>query len=95
MTASIEFGMSDGHSEPHMTVGRDETLVLLKSLVTGATTAHQVHTPEIDLSGEEARVIWAVQDRVVFDNGMSVTGDVWKTRVAAAEPLITDIHHVA
>ena len=28
MTAGIEFGMSDGHSEPQMTVGRDETLAL-------------------------------------------------------------------
>lgn len=29
MIAGIEFGMSDGDSEPQMTVGRDETLALL------------------------------------------------------------------
>ena len=74
ITVDVEFGMSDGSSEPHMTVGRDETLALLQSLVTGSRTAHQVHTPEIDLNHDEARVIWAVQDRAVFDNGTSVTG---------------------
>ena len=30
--------------------------------------------PEIDLDGDEAQVIWAVQDRADFDNGLSVTG---------------------
>ncbi|MEE6137216.1 nuclear transport factor 2 family protein [Mycobacterium sp. 050128] len=57
MTEDIEFGMGDGHSEPQMTVGRDETLALLQSLVAGSKTAHQVHTPEIDLNEDEAQVI--------------------------------------
>jgi hypothetical protein len=104
MTADIEFGLSDGVSEPQMTVGRDETVALLKTLVAGARTAHQVHTPEIDLNGDEARVIWPVQDRVVFDNGTSVTGyghyterwlrqgDVWKLASLKLSHLITDIH---
>lgn len=104
MTADIEFGMSDGDSEPQMTVGRDETLALLKSLVAGTRTAHQVHTPEIALNGDEAQVIWAVQDRAVFDNGTSVTGyghytERWVRREGAwtlaslrLSHLITDIH---
>ena len=104
MTANVEFGISDGHSEPQMTVGRDETLALLKSLVAGARTAHQVHTPEIDLNDDEAQVIWAVQDRAVFDDGTSVTGyghyterwvrqaDVWKLASLRLSHLITDIH---
>jgi SnoaL-like domain len=105
MIAGIEFGMSDGDSEPQMTVGRDETLALLKSLVAGARTAHQVHTPEIDLNGEEARVIWAVQDRAVFDNGTSVTGyghyyerwvrqaGAWRIASLTLVHLITDVQH--
>lgn len=104
MTEDIEFGMGDGHSEPEMTVGRDATLALLQSLVAGSRTAHQVHTPEIDLNGDEARVIWAVQDRAVFDNGMSVTGyghyterwirrgDAWKLASLRLRHLITDFH---
>jgi SnoaL-like protein len=87
-------------------VGRNETVALLKSLVAGARTAHHVHTPEIDLNGDEARVIWPVQDRVVFDNGTSVTGywhyterwvrqgDVWKLASLRLSHLITDIHQV-
>ena len=106
MIEGIEFGMGDGDSEPQMTVGRDETLTLLQSLVAGARTAHQVHTPEIDLNGEEARVIWAVQDRAVFDNGMSVTGyghyterwvrreGAWKLASLRLSHLITDVHQV-
>ena len=104
MTANVEFGISDGHSEPQMTVGRDETLALLTSLVAGARTAHQVHAPEIDLNDDEAQVIWAVQDRAVFDDGTSVTGyghyterwvrqaDVWKLASLRLSHLITDIH---
>ena len=104
MTADIEFGMADGDSEPQLTVGRDETLALLQSLVAGSRTAHQVHTPEIDLNDDEAQVIWAVQDRAVFDNGLSVIGyghyterwvrhaDVWKLAALRLRHLITDVH---
>jgi hypothetical protein len=103
MTADVEFGMSDGQSDPPMTVGRDETLALLQSLVAGSRTAHQVHTPEIDLNEDEARVIWAVQDRAVFDNGTSVTGfghyterwvrqaDGWALASLLLSHLITDV----
>ncbi|GAY15358.1 nuclear transport factor 2 family protein [Mycobacterium sp. shizuoka-1] len=103
MVDDVEFGMSDGESEPDMTVGRNEVLALLKSLVAGAKTAHQVHTPEIDLAGDEAQVIWAVQDRAVFDNGTSVTGyghyterwvrraDEWLLASLRLSHLITDV----
>ncbi|APE14125.1 DUF4440 domain-containing protein [Mycobacterium sp. WY10] len=103
MVDDVEFGMSDGESEPHMTIGRDETLALLQSLVSGARTAHQVHAPEIDLNEDEAQVIWAVQDRAVFDDGTSVTGyghyterwvhqgDAWRLASLLLTHLITDV----
>lgn len=74
LTEDVEFGMSDGDSEPQMTHGRDATITLLRGLVAGARTAHHVHNPEISVTGSEADVIWAVQDRAVFDSGLSVTG---------------------
>ena len=37
-----------------------------------ARTAHQIHSSEIDLRGDEAHVITALQDRVVWDPGKSV-----------------------
>jgi SnoaL-like domain len=39
-----------------------------------ARTAHQVHSPEIVIDGDAATGIWAMQDRVVFDGGVSITG---------------------
>jgi hypothetical protein len=104
MTDDVEFGTVHGDSEPHTTVGRDETLALLQFLVAEAKTAHHAHTPEIDLNDDEARVIWAVQDRAVFDNGLSVTGyghyterwvrqgHEWKRASLLLSHLITDVH---
>lgn len=40
-----------------------------------AKTAHQVHSPEVRIEGDEAQVIWAMQDRVHMPaRGMSFTG---------------------
>jgi SnoaL-like domain len=104
MAADVEFSMSDGDSAPNMTAGRDETLALLQSLAAEARTAHQVHAPEIDLNGDEARVIWAAQDRAVFDDRTSITdyghyperwirqGDAWMLASLMLSHLITDLH---
>jgi hypothetical protein len=45
---------------------RAEAMAMVESSLTGAITAHQVHTPDIELNGDAAEVIWAMQDRVVF-----------------------------
>lgn len=50
-----------------VTNGREETLRIVRSAVETAATAHQVHSPEITLEGQDsARVVWAMQDRVVW-----------------------------
>jgi hypothetical protein len=49
-----------------LTHGRDELLRIVRSAVETATTSHQVHSPEIELHGDTADVIWAMQDRVVW-----------------------------
>lgn len=54
--------------------GRDSAIAFIRESVGEARTAHQVHLPEIDLDGDEARVIWAMQDRNTWDppkNGIS------------------------
>lgn len=44
----------------------------VKFAVANAATSHQVHTPEINLSGPDtAEAIWAMQDRVVWQAGTS------------------------
>lgn len=49
-----------------LTYGREALLRIVRSSVETARTAHQVHSPEIDLDGDTANVIWAMQDRVVW-----------------------------
>ncbi len=47
-----------------LTHGRDAVVSIVRSAVETATTAHQVHSPEITLNGDTADVIWVMQDRV-------------------------------
>lgn len=46
-------------------VGRDAAVADIRRFIDKAQTAHQVHNPEIDLHGDEADVIWAMQDCVI------------------------------
>jgi hypothetical protein len=47
---------------------------MVRSHIENATTVHQVHLPEIEINGDVATGIWAMQDRVCFLNGPSITG---------------------
>jgi hypothetical protein len=55
--------------------GRDAAVEMIRGSLTNARTAHQVHTPLIELNGDEAQIIWAMQDRVVWENGPALTGN--------------------
>lgn len=60
----------DTHMPPF--VGRDLLIEQIRAAVIDAKSSHQVHTPEITLVGEdEATIIWAMQDRVVWAEGKS------------------------
>ncbi|MDB5687056.1 MAG: hypothetical protein JWR77_1645 [Rhizorhabdus sp.] len=53
-------------------VGRDLLIEQIRAAVIEAKSSHQVHTPEITLeSATSARIIWAMQDRVVWNEGKS------------------------
>ena len=55
--------------------GRDSFVPMVRASLENAQTAHQVHSPEIDVDGDVARAIWAMQDRVHMPaRGMSFTG---------------------
>jgi hypothetical protein len=52
--------------------GRAAIIDQIRFAVIDAATSHQVHTPEISFSGEDAaQGIWAMQDRVVWQPGKS------------------------
>jgi hypothetical protein len=55
--------------------GREAAIKQIQSSILTATTAHQVHSPEIEVNGDEARVVWALQDRVIWGpERPSITG---------------------
>jgi uncharacterized protein (TIGR02246 family) len=49
-----------------VTRGRDAVVAIVRSAVETASTSHQVHSPIIELDGDTAKVVWAMQDRVVW-----------------------------
>ena len=53
-------------------VGRDRLIEQIRFAVIHAKSAHQVHAAEIELlDADQANVVWAMQDRVVWDEGHS------------------------
>lgn len=55
--------------------GREAALKQIQSSILTARTVHQVHSPEMQVAGDEADVVWALQDRVVWGpDRPSITG---------------------
>jgi len=55
--------------------GADEFVAFLQEMLLGAVTVHQGHMPEIDLtSPTTATGIWALNDIVIWPNGMRLDG---------------------
>ena len=54
--------------------GREAAVASVRAFIETVRTAHQVHTPEIVVDGAAAKGVWAMQDRLVFDNGQGMTG---------------------
>lgn len=72
-TEDLLLDTSEAGGPPPIT-GRAEAIGMVRQKIETARTAHQVHTPEIAIDGDAARGIWAMQDRVVFENGSALTG---------------------
>lgn len=47
-------------------VGRAAAVAYVRAAIDTAITAHQVHAPEIEIDGDTATGIWAMNDRVVW-----------------------------
>jgi SnoaL-like domain len=104
MTDDVVLDVSDGTGVPVIT-GRDAAVEMIRSSLTNAKSAHQVHTPLIDLNGDEAEVIWAMQDRVIWENGPALTGyghyherwvrqgDTWKLAALRLTRLIVEFQN--
>jgi len=74
LTEDYVLDVSEGSRVP-VIKGRDAAIKQVQSSILNATTVHQVHSPEIEVTGDEARVVWALQDRVVWGSERpSITG---------------------
>lgn len=74
MVEDFLLDVSEGTQMPVIT-GRAEAVASIRSSIESAKTSHQVHNPEITLNGDEAQVLWAMQDRVSWGEGRpSLTG---------------------
>jgi SnoaL-like protein len=73
MTDDVVLDVSEGTGVPVVT-GREAAVEMIRSSLTNARSAHQVHTPLIELDGDGADVIWAMQDRVMWEGGPALTG---------------------
>lgn len=72
MTEDIVFDLGGGDDVPPI-IGCDAALEAVQTSVTDAVTVHQVHSPEFHLDEDGARVIWAAQERVKWNNGTGLT----------------------
>jgi len=54
--------------------GRDAAVAATRGSIETTKTAHQVHSPEIVIDGDTATGIWALQDRLHWDDGTRLTG---------------------
>jgi uncharacterized protein (TIGR02246 family) len=55
--------------------GADQFMAFLQEALGEATTVHQGHMPEIDLTSDTtATGVWALNDIVIFPNGMRLDG---------------------
>lgn len=54
----LVFDLGGGHDAAPI-IGRDAALQAVQSSIVDAVTVHQVHSPEFDINGDEARVVWA------------------------------------
>ena len=55
--------------------GRDAAVAYVRSSITQDTiTTHHVHNPEIEVNGDEASAIWAMQDRNIWPGGRTLMG---------------------
>ena len=65
LTEDYELDVTEGTELP-IIKGRDAAIKQVRSSLDGAITAHQVYSPEMQVDGDEAHVIWAMHDRVIW-----------------------------
>lgn len=71
-TEDLVMDVSEAGGE--LTTDRDSFVGPLSEMLAQVKTAHQVHSPLITIDGDRADAIWAMQDRLVWPDGSTMTG---------------------
>jgi hypothetical protein len=104
LTEDFVLDITEGTQIPLLR-GREAALQQIRASLADTQTVHQIHAPEIELDGDEARVIWALQDRIVrgadrpsmtgyghyHERWVRANGD-WKLAALRLTRLHIDIH---
>ena len=69
-----DFHLDVTGSGGEVVVGRDAVVASVRGAIETTKTAHQVHFPEIVIQGDTATAIWPMQDRLLWDDGRTMTG---------------------
>ncbi len=54
--------------------GRDAFVASVRGSIETTKTCHQVHSPEITIDGDHASAVWAMEDRLIWDDGRTMHG---------------------
>lgn len=71
-TDDVELDVRDSGGE--LLKGRDVAVASVRGSIETTKTAHQVHFPEISIDGDTATAVWPMQDRLIWENGHTMTG---------------------
>jgi uncharacterized protein (TIGR02246 family) len=69
-----DFHLDVTDSGGDVVVGRDAVVASVRGAIETTQTAHQVHFPQITIDGDSATGIWPMQDRLIWDDGRTMTG---------------------
>ncbi len=54
--------------------GRDAFVASVRGSIETTKTCHQVHSPEITIAVDQASAVWAMEDRLIWDDGRTMRG---------------------
>jgi len=54
--------------------GREAAVASVRASLENVRTCHQVHSPEIEIDADEARAVFAMQDRLIRPDGHAMQG---------------------
>lgn len=75
-TDDVEIDVSDDAPDARFT-GTAEYVDMLIAMLGPATTVHRGTQPEIEIAGDTASGIWAMDDRIWFPGGSVLVGTGW------------------